>query len=721
MSVAPSDTGASRLHVALRNSGSCESCLARQRTDIYRLYGPSWKTVTGCSRPSSCSQCRPCTAPTLVSLLATWISDRSYVCDGRCGSNDPSSACTRGSKSALLSHFSSLQSAQHTCNTAPCVSEGTFRHILKGLCVRKDDLFKLLKETITCIGCRTFVETLFAEFSNESLGFLAVSDEGDICICDSLFDSPLPSWTNCNQSTDVDCMSASPLVSFCHALLSLSESVLWDEIDMTSECKKIRNARAKRCALHTLESHRSTKCHGWREIWEMMEDHERKKICQMDSATLHSTITSYVQKHKFCLDCKAKVMRAFAILAGELEPKCEKGFMPPLYKGIEGKIKEGFIEISPESNFVQDLIIRATPEALAVGTPNEVHAKTFDTAQEQVLLCVGLQLLKDLHQYAMACHLEYRGERLLILTSLMAITRQYQTALNATGCLTALDNYEEEQRQLQQKKKEKRLRKKKRKQQQQEVQVSSGCASATNSQRSSITDDGKADMPTGTADAAGDNDDDDDEDDDDFKEDSDDTDCLCALGSSAGASGCLKSTTALSSLRRLASASSDAKSSKSGGKVRSDGSSVKTASSGKAGKPSSTTTQSSGKHRKAPTIAMTTVDTATKSRQRCGGGGDGGNSSSSSGNDKALLSSSDSGCQADEVPCNISDDERVFLNKMGWRELFDDDDDTPCISQAIIDDYMANKTRHDEERQALRQHLWQNFENLHCCCLRKRC
>jgi len=71
-------------------------------------------------------------------------------------------------------------------------------------------------------------------------------------------------------------------------------------------------------------------------VWDALGDDEcRKKALIIETSQLSLTLDQYLRKHKFCSDCKMKVIRAFNILTGDLDPSKDKGYCPALYDGLE--------------------------------------------------------------------------------------------------------------------------------------------------------------------------------------------------------------------------------------------------------------------------------------------------------------------------------------------------------------------------------------------------
>lgn len=71
---------------------------------------------------------------------------------------------------------------------------------------------------------------------------------------------------------------------------------------------------------------------------------------------------------RFCSECKAKVLRAYSLLVGELETSMEKGYCKALYDGLSfcpgEKHDKRHIHVTSETGFIGKLMSRAEPELI---------------------------------------------------------------------------------------------------------------------------------------------------------------------------------------------------------------------------------------------------------------------------------------------------------------------------------------------------------------------
>ena len=70
------------------------------------------------------------------------------------------------------------------------------------------------------------------------------------------------------------------------------------------------------------------------DIWEALSQECREELVRVEQDGLVDTVEIYLRKHRFCAECKSKVMRAYHLLTGEEDCNKEKGYCPALYEGL---------------------------------------------------------------------------------------------------------------------------------------------------------------------------------------------------------------------------------------------------------------------------------------------------------------------------------------------------------------------------------------------------
>lgn len=81
-------------------------------------------------------------------------------------------------------------------------------------------------------------------------------------------------------------------------------------LDKLIESQPKRNKKSVRCLLHSLDSQRSRPLTPvWRDVWDSMKMECRKDVCIIESIMLYSTLETYLRKHRFCTECRTKVLK----------------------------------------------------------------------------------------------------------------------------------------------------------------------------------------------------------------------------------------------------------------------------------------------------------------------------------------------------------------------------------------------------------------------------
>ena len=70
------------------------------------------------------------------------------------------------------------------------------------------------------------------------------------------------------------------------------------------------------------------------DIWEALSQECREELVRVEQDGLVDTVESYLRKHRFCAECKSKVMKAYHLLIGDEDKEKEKGYCPSLYEGL---------------------------------------------------------------------------------------------------------------------------------------------------------------------------------------------------------------------------------------------------------------------------------------------------------------------------------------------------------------------------------------------------
>ncbi|CAG9114590.1 hypothetical protein JYU34_007728 [Plutella xylostella] len=317
--------------------------------------------------------------------------------------------------------------------------------------VDASDIFNVLNQSIPCVGCRRSVERLFYQLcksGHPTLDPLVLSPDEVMTIREDKITHPqsLASLLN-GHSTGIEC-------------LILSQP---------------RWKKSQRCPLHSLEAGgaRGWGCGwgawggraAWRAAWDAMRAPARDHVTLVHFNTLHDTLHNYLRKHRFCADCKTKVLRAYQLLVEDKEPQKEKGYVGALYGGIKRCLPEQHLHLQGSSEYVAQLLARAEPELL--GGHRERHAKTIEIAQEEVLICLGICIYERLQRISLRLREEEGTCQTLAAVGVEALYRKFETAVELKSGVSKLqllyDEITQEELTRQQRKEQKKLKRRKKK------------------------------------------------------------------------------------------------------------------------------------------------------------------------------------------------------------------------------------------------------------------
>ncbi|CAG2060719.1 unnamed protein product, partial [Timema podura] len=219
----------------------------------------------------------------------------------------------------------------------------THSELKKAFSVGYHDLMQVLSQTVPCVGCRRSVERLFAQLAESG-----------------------------QPTLDPLVITSNEIVSVRGDQLELPQALCTMLHDHSARLSNLvenqpRSKKSLRCGLHTLDSTRSrpsASSSDWREVWECMQPQCRKEVLIIKSATLLARLNDYLRKHRFCGECRTKVLRAYTLLTEEADPSREKGYVAALYSGIRRCLPEKHLHLQSKTEFISDLITRAEPELI---------------------------------------------------------------------------------------------------------------------------------------------------------------------------------------------------------------------------------------------------------------------------------------------------------------------------------------------------------------------
>ncbi|XP_050429543.1 gametogenetin-binding protein 2-like isoform X2 [Adelges cooleyi] len=316
----------------------------------------------------------------------------------------------------------------------------TKRELQDVLKVSIKEILDIMSESIDCVGCRRSAEKLFVVMAK--LGQNALFP---LCVVNSYFIS-----IRFEYYDDERCM------------YNLLQNTNGNRLSSIASSRR-QSKKSRRCVYHSLESQRLVRpmASGWQDIWKHMTNPCRDEIVLIESSSLLSTLDNYLRKHRFCGDCRTKVMKAYSLLIEEEDPCKEKGYVEELYLGIKRCVGDKHVHLDTDINYIGALISRAEPELM--GNRRERHAKTIEIAQEEVLTCLGICVYERLHRIQLRIREEQYTCQVLAAAAIDGLARRFETAIEVKQGFTKLDQfYEEFSKKEKKTEKRKRLRKQKR-------------------------------------------------------------------------------------------------------------------------------------------------------------------------------------------------------------------------------------------------------------------
>jgi len=280
------------------------------------------------------------------------------------------------------------------------------------LVVHSQDLFSGVAQMVPCVGCRKSVERMFnqiAESDLESLDPLQITADHQLTVSEELLSKPK---------------------TLCGLFLRHGQK-LNVIIEAISKSKKNR-----RCPLHSLDSQR-IKPPSWCDVWDLMAKECREEVVVVELEILLETLESYLKKHRFCDECRAKVMRAYHILVGEVDQDEEKGFVPTLYEGLRCCPPDDHVHVKCDTEFIAQLIDRADPELR--GSRREKHAKTMELAQEEILTCLGVCLYQRMTLLWQRLKEEEQTWQMLLYLGLNCLQKSFEMSVERKQGVSQLE------------------------------------------------------------------------------------------------------------------------------------------------------------------------------------------------------------------------------------------------------------------------------------------
>ena len=279
--------------------------------------------------------------------------------------------------------------------------------LLSACSIPERDFYTCLSKLVSCVGCRRSVETLFQQFQkfeHPVYKCLSVSSNGCLRIAQNFVNNPKKLFH----------------------LLHYVRSKLFDCLENVMNSKK-----NKRCLFHSLKMLKPNENQSenklvnspkpWNcsviDVWDRMCQECQKEVATLECHGVMETMEYYLKKHRFCSECKSKVLRAFHMLTGDVDYSDEPRFCSAIFEGLKVCCKHQpdkenrksnhdctngiskspqYVHVCCERGYIMHMLTQADAEL--AGGRKERHAKTIDIAQEEVCTCLSLCLYNRLHR-----------------------------------------------------------------------------------------------------------------------------------------------------------------------------------------------------------------------------------------------------------------------------------------------------------------------------------
>ncbi|CAF3929382.1 unnamed protein product, partial [Rotaria sp. Silwood2] len=280
----------------------------------------------------------------------------------------------------------------------------TMDELNDALCIPNTQIKEYILHSVPCIGCRTSIENFIKsliEHHHSGLEPLVMNEKGSITVTKLYSSNPDNIYT----------------------LFYIHGSKLNSFIESIPKSKKSR-----RCIIHSLDKSKSI--NDWEIVWDAMNEECRDTVTLVEADCLLDTLENYLHKHKFCSECKLKVLEAYDILLDNTDNKHreKKGFCPALYEGLRSCTNDKHIHIDSNKIFIGNLIARAESEIQ--DSRRERHAKTLDIAQEEILTCIGIYLFERFDKIYRTMRSEEQTWQLLFYIAIDCLRLNFEKAID---------------------------------------------------------------------------------------------------------------------------------------------------------------------------------------------------------------------------------------------------------------------------------------------------
>lgn len=101
----------------------------------------------------------------------------------------------------------------------------------------------------------------------------------------------------------------------------------------------------------------------WMDFWRSLNSDCRDEIVTINIDAFVEALDSYLQKHRFCQECKGKVEKAYKLLLKDVKPdENDLEYNEIAFNGIKVCKADRHLHIDSSDEIVSNLISRAEPE-----------------------------------------------------------------------------------------------------------------------------------------------------------------------------------------------------------------------------------------------------------------------------------------------------------------------------------------------------------------------
>jgi len=270
--------------------------------------------------------------------------------------------------------------------------------------IRNNELFEVLNQLVPCVGCRRSSEIFYQQMV-----------ENGSCGKPPLY--PICVDKNGTMTLAKERVNKTFLCSLFYC----------PSVKMQTMLESLRKCKAgKRCSLHSIDSQRLKCVNASSDVWDYINGKFQNDSIIIEAKTVVETIEQYSHRHRFCTECKSKIMMAYNLLIGEADRRKERGFIPHLYEGIKFVKENRYFHVSCKSNYFDTLVGN---EDILGTFHHERHAKTMEMAQQEVLACFGICVYDHVQRLQNRLREQKQTLDIIMCVAIQAFRRSFDRAV----------------------------------------------------------------------------------------------------------------------------------------------------------------------------------------------------------------------------------------------------------------------------------------------------